>query len=33
MNYFIKDIFGRIPGEGGKLSIYNKKAKLSLREI
>jgi len=33
MNSFIKDIFGRIAGEAGKLATYNKKATLSSREI
>ena len=33
MNSFINDIFGRIAGEAGKLSTYNKKATLSSREI
>ena len=33
MNSFIKDIFGRIYGEAGKIFTYNKKVTLSLREI
>ena len=33
MNSFINNIFRRIAGEAGKLSTYNKKATLSLREI
>ena len=33
MNSFINDIFGRIAGEAGKLSTYNKKATLSSQEI
>jgi histone H2B len=33
MNSFINDIFERIAGEAGKLSIYNKKATLLSREI
>lgn len=33
MNSFINDIFGRIAGEAGKLSRYNKKSTLSSREI
>ena len=33
MNSFINDIFERVAGEAGKLSLYNKKATLSSREI
>ena len=33
MNLFINDIFERIAGKAGKLSIYNKKAILLSHEI
>ena len=33
MNSFINDVFGRLCAEAGRLSLYNKKATISSREV